>query len=223
MITPTDWSAAQIARRVARREVSALEVVQAHIARIEAVNGRLNAVVVPRFDEARTEAAAADDRLARGEPIGPLHGVPITVKECFHLAGTPASIGLARRQHELSADDGLLVARLRKAGAIVLGKTNLPQLMIWHESDNPVYGRTNNPWDLGRTPGGSTGGEAAIIAARGSPLGLGNDLGGSIRVPCHFCGIHGFKPTSLRGPPGPPPHRAPPAEFRPKRGISDRS
>lgn len=200
MTTPTDWSAAQIARRIAGREVSALEVVQAHIARIEAVNGRLNAVVVPRFDEARAEAAAADERLARGEPLGPLHGVPITVKECFHLAGTPASIGLARRQHELSADDGLLVARLRKAGAIVLGKTNLPQLMIWHESDNPVYGRTNNPWDLGRTSGGSTGGEAAIIAARGSPLGLGNDLGGSIRVPCHFCGIHGFKPTSLRLP-----------------------
>jgi fatty acid amide hydrolase len=200
MTHPTDWGAAEIARRIARREVSCREVVGAFIARIEAVDGRLNAVVVRRFDEARSEAAAADERLARGESIGLLHGVPITVKECFHLAGTSACIGLARRQHELSAEDGLLVRRLKQAGAIVLGKTNVPQMMIWHECDNPVYGRTNNPWDLARTPGGSTGGEAAIVAARGSPLGLGNDLGGSIRVPCHFCGIHGFKPTSLRLP-----------------------
>ena len=200
MTHPTDWGAAEIARRIARQEVSSREVARAHIDRIQAVDTQLNALVVRRFDEALKEAAAADERLAQGESIGLLHGVPITVKECFHLAGTPACIGLARRQHELSPEDGLLVSRLRRAGAIVLGKTNVPQMMIWHECDNPVYGRTNNPWDLGRTPGGSTGGEAAIVAARGSPLGLGNDLGGSIRVPCHFCGIHGFKPTSLRLP-----------------------
>src|SRR5262245_27966182 len=142
---------------------------------------------------------AADERQARGEPLGPLHGVPVTVKECFHLAGTKATIGITSPAYQEPAiADGVMVSRLRRAGAIVLGKTNLPQLMIWHECDNPVYGRTNNPWDLGRTPGGSTGGEAAIIAAQGSPLGLGNDLGGSIRVPCHFCGIHGLKPTSFR-------------------------
>src|SRR5688572_1400071 len=116
MTHPTDWGAAEIARRIARREVSCREVVGAFIARIEAVDGRLNAVVVRRFDEARSEAAAADERLARGESIGLLHGVPITVKECFHLAGTSACIGLARRQHELSAEDGLLVRRLKQAG-----------------------------------------------------------------------------------------------------------
>ncbi|MEX2175906.1 MAG: amidase family protein [Pirellulaceae bacterium] len=197
---PTDWGAAEIARRIARGEVSSAQVVEAHIARIEAVDGRLNAVVVRRFDEARAEAAAADAGQAGGEALGPLHGVPITVKECFQVAGTPATIGLPSRQGELASEDGLPVRRLRAAGAILLGKTNLPQLMVWHECDNPVYGRTNNPWNLTRTPGGSTGGEAAIVAARGSPLGIGNDLGGSIRVPAHFCGIHGLKPTSLRLP-----------------------
>jgi fatty acid amide hydrolase len=197
---PTTWSAAEIARRIASREVSSREVVQAFIERIEVVNPAINAVVVKRFDEALAEAAAADERLARGEPIGLLHGVPVTVKECFHVAGTPATIGLHRRRNDISPSDGLLVGRLKRAGAIIVGKTNVPQLMTWFECDNPVYGRTNNPWDLARTPGGSTGGEAAIIAGRGSPLGLGNDLGGSIRVPCHFCGIHGLKPTSLRLP-----------------------
>jgi fatty acid amide hydrolase len=199
--SPIHWSASQIARRIARRDVSAVEVTRAFIARIEAVNPRLNAVVVPRFEDALKDAEAADQRQARGEPLGRLHGVPITLKECFHLAGTPSTIGLdSGERRRLAEHDGLLVARLRRAGAIVLGKTNLPQLMIWHESDNPVYGRTNNPWDFARTCGGSTGGEAAIVAARGSPLGIGNDLGGSIRVPCHFCGIHGLRPTSFRLP-----------------------
>jgi fatty acid amide hydrolase len=207
--SPIHWSASEIGRRIARREISATEVTKAFIARIEEVNPRLNAVVVPRFEEAITEAAAVDERLRRenstpgqGSNDAPkLLGVPITIKECFHLGGTPSTIGLDSGEHrELLDHDGVAVARLRRAGAIVLGKTNLPQLMIWHESDNPVYGRTNNPWDLLRTCGGSTGGEAAIIAARGSPLGIGNDLGGSIRVPCHFCGIHGIRPTSLRMP-----------------------
>ena len=201
--SPIHWSAAEIARRIAARDISAVEVTRAFLARIEAINPQVNAVVVPRFEEALDEARAADIRQVRGEPLGPLHGVPITVKECFHLAGTPSCIGLENpdRRKPLK-HDGILVRRLRQAGAIVLGKTNIPQLMIWHESDNPIYGRTNNPWDLGRTCGGSTGGEASIIAAHGSPLGLGNDLGGSIRVPSHFCGIHGFKPTSYRLPRG---------------------
>lgn len=127
--------------------------------------------------------------------------MPVTIKECYHVAGTPSTMGLTNRL-EVHAEDGTLVRRLRRAGAIVLGKTNVPQLMVWHETDNPLYGRTNNPWDLTRGPGGSTGGEAALIAARGSPLGLGGDLGGSIRIPCHFCGIHGIKPTSVRLPRG---------------------
>jgi fatty acid amide hydrolase len=199
--SPTHWSAGEIARRIARREVSAADVTRAFIDRIQAVNPLLNAVVVPRFDAALAEAVAADERQARGEALAPLHGVPITLKECFHLAGTPSTIGLTSEELRKPIDeDGLLVQRLRRAGAIVLGKTNVPQLMIWHESDNPVYGRTNNPWNLARTCGGSSGGEAAIVAARGSPLGLGNDLGGSIRIPCHFCGIHGIRPTSFRLP-----------------------
>ena len=198
---PIDWSACEIARRIGRRDISALEVAKAFVARIEAVNPRLNAVVVPRYEEALKDAAAADDRQRRGEKLGALHGVPITLKECFHLAGTLSTIGLdSINYRQPVASDGILVSRLRRAGAIVLGKTNLPQLMIWHESDNPVYGRTNNPWNLARTCGGSTGGEAAIVAARGSPLGIGNDLGGSIRIPCHFCGIHGIRPTSFRFP-----------------------
>jgi fatty acid amide hydrolase len=196
---PIDWSAGEIARRIARREITAVEVARAFIARIKAVNPRLNAVVVPRFEQALAEAAAADERQARGELLGKLHGVPITVKECFFLTGTPSTIGLDSPQYrKIVEHDGVPMARVRRAGAVILGKTNLPQLMIWHESDNPVYGRTNNPWNLERTCGGSTGGEAAIVAARGSPLGIGNDLGGSIRVPCHFCGIHGIRPTSLR-------------------------
>lgn len=205
--SPIHWSAAQIARKIARREIKARDVVEAFIARIEQVNPLLNAVVVPRFDQARAEADAVDARLAKSSDElaseQPLLGVPITLKECFHLAGTPSTIGLNSRVHRKNVEhDGVLVARLRAAGAIVVGKTNLPQLMIWHESDNPVYGRTNNPWNLERTCGGSTGGEAAIIAARGSPLGLGNDLGGSIRIPSHFCGIHGLRPTSFRLPRG---------------------
>lgn len=197
--SPIHWSATEIARRIARREVSATEVTRAFVERIQKVNPKLNAVVIPRFEQALQEAAAADSKSSQREALGSLHGVPITLKECFHLAGTPSTIGLNSPEYRrLIEKDGLSVSRLRKAGAIVLGKTNLPQLMIWHESDNPVYGRTNNPWDLSRTCGGSTGGEAAIVAARGSPLGIGNDLGGSIRVPCHFCGIHGIRPTSLR-------------------------
>ena len=116
------------------------------------------------------------------------------------MAGTPATLGLTNRAKEIASEDAILVARLRRAGAILLGKTNVPQLMIQHECDNPLYGRTNNPWDLDRTSGGSTGGEAALLAARGSPLGLGSDLGGSIRIPCHFCGVSGLKPTSRRLP-----------------------
>jgi fatty acid amide hydrolase len=196
----THWGAAEIARRIAAGQCCSVEVVEAFIARIRAVDGKLNAVVVPLFDQARADAKAADERQRRGKPLGPLHGVPVTIKESFFVAGTPSSIGLTHRKNELAKEDGVLVRRLRRAGAIVLGKTNLTQLMIWHESDNPVYGRTNNPWDLQRTSGGSTGGEGAIIAAGGSPLGLASDLGGSIRVPSHFCGICGIKPTSMRLP-----------------------
>ncbi len=191
-------SACEMARQIAAGTITSAELIDAHIRRIEAVNPRLNAVVVPLFAQARAQAAAADEARRRGDPLGPLHGVPVTVKECFHVALTPATEGVGRFADEIIPADGPLVERLRRAGAIVLGKTNLPQLMLIHETDNPVYGRTNNPWNLERSPGGSSGGEAAIIAAGGSPLGLANDLGGSIRQPAHSCGICGIKPTTLR-------------------------
>ncbi len=191
-------SASEMARQIAAGKLTSVELVEAHIRRIEAVNPALNAVVVPLFAQARAEAAMADEARRRGEPLGPLHGVPITVKECFHMAGTASTAGVVRFAGEIMSQDATLVRRLRRAGAIVLGKTNVPQLMLIHETDNPLYGRTNNPWDLERSPGGSSGGEAAIIAAGGSPLGLANDLGGSIRQPAHSCGLCGIKPTSLR-------------------------
>ncbi len=191
-------SATQLAQEIKAGRLSAKEVVDTHIGRIEAVNPRINAVVIPLFEEARKEADAADAAQRRGHSLGPLHGVPITIKEQFLVKGTATSFGLLNQKDHRAAEDGPLVRRLREAGAIILGKTNTSQLLIYIESDNPVYGRTNNPWNLERTCGGSSGGEAAIIAAGGSPLGLGGDLGGSIREPAHFCGIHGLKPTSWR-------------------------
>jgi len=191
-------SASAIATMVASGERSAKEVVEAHIARIEAVDGRLNAVVSRRFDEARAEAAATDAALGRGETLGPLAGVPITIKEQFNVAGLPTTFGLPTRLHHVAAADGPLVSRLRAAGAIVLGKTNVAQFLFYQEADNPLFGKTSNPWNVARTSGGGSGGEGAIIAAGGSALGLAADVGGSIRTPAHFCGVHGFRPTSWR-------------------------
>lgn len=139
-----------------------------------------------------------DSAFARGENLGPLHGIPITVKESIEVAGTPSTLGLTERKAHRATSDAVQVARLKQAGAIVLGKTNVSLLLRAYETDNPVYGRTNNPWNLDRAPGGSTGGEASIIAAGGSPLGLGSDFGGSIRLPVHACGVHGLRPTSGR-------------------------
>lgn len=199
-IALTRPGAHELAALIARREVSSLEAVQAHIARIEEVNPRLNAVVVRRYEQACAEAEAADKRLAAGEVVGPLHGVPLTIKESLDLAGTPSTFGLPSRAGQLAERDDPYVACLRQAGAIILGKTNVAQLLLYVESDNPVYGRTNNPWNLERTCGGSSGGQAAIIAAGGSPLGLGTDIGGSLRYPATFCAVASFKPTAGRTP-----------------------
>ena len=193
-------SARELAAAIARGEISAVDAVEAHIERIEAVNSSLNAVCWKRYEEARSEARLADEARAAGDPLGPLHGVPITVKECLDLEGSPSTFGLPSRANIPAAQDDRYVARLRKAGAVVLGKTNVSQLLIYVEADNPLYGRTNNPWDLERAPGGSSGGQAAIIAAGGSPLGIGTDIGGSNRVPAAFCGIVGFKATAGRMP-----------------------
>lgn len=184
----TSLSATELARRIKAGEVSAVEVVDAHIRRIEAVNPKLNAVVVPLYEQARAQAAAADAAQARGDALGALHGVPVTIKECCHVAGTPSTAGLTGQMNHRADRDGPLVSRLRTAGAIVLGKTNVPQLLLYYESDNPVYGRTNNPWNLERSPGGSSGGEGAIIAAGGSPLAGGccarcdGRVGGALRT-----------------------------------------
>lgn len=194
----TQHSATEIAQSVRSGKFSAREVVDAHIERIEAVNPHINAVVVPLFDEARKAADAADIAQKRGDVLGPLHGVPITIKEQFLVRGTATTFGLPSQKAHRADEDGPLVKRLREAGAIILGKTNVSQMLLYIESDNPLYGRTHNPWNFDRSCGGSSGGEAAIIAANGSPLGLGGDFGGSIREPAHFCGIQGLKPTSLR-------------------------
>ncbi|MFQ5678996.1 MAG: amidase family protein [Gemmatimonadota bacterium] len=190
--------AAELAARIRDRELGVAEVVEAHIRRIREVEPWLNALAVPLFAEARAAAAEADAALERAGALGPLHGVPITVKEEFRVAGTPTTFGITGEAEHRASADGPLVRALKEAGAIVLGKTNVSQLLIFLEADNPLYGRTANPWDPGRTPGGSSGGEAALLAAGGSALGLAADLGGSIRVPAHFCGIHGLRPTAGR-------------------------
>ncbi|MBF6591940.1 MAG: amidase, partial [Ktedonobacterales bacterium] len=196
----TALSARELAGRIARGEVTAVEAVEAHIARIEQVNPAINAVVVMRYERARAEARAADQARARDEALGPLHGVPITIKESLDLTGTPATFGIPTRARVLATADDLYVARMRAAGAIILGKTNVAQLLLYIESDNPVYGRTNNPWNAARAVGGSSGGQAALLAAGGSPLGLGTDIGGSLRYPATFCGIASIKPTAGRTP-----------------------
>ncbi|WP_161569251.1 amidase [Candidatus Oscillochloris fontis] len=189
-------SASQLAQAIQQGTFSPSTVVDAHIARIEAVNPALNAVVQQRFARARQEAREADERVRQGASLGPLHGVPITIKEAFDVAGTPATCGLLSAKVHLPQQDAVAVARLKAAGAIVLGKTNTPDNCWDQETISYLFGRTNNPWDLARSPGGSTGGEAAILAAGGSPLGLGSDIAGSIRLPAAWCGIVGLRPTS---------------------------
>jgi amidase len=200
VVDPIFASAKSLARAIRTGELSSEEVVAAHLGRIAEVNQSLNAVVHVAASSARADAQAADARLAAGAPIGPLHGVPVTIKDNHDVAGLPCTAGTKGLAGRVPTLDATVVARLKAAGAIVLGKTNLPELALAFETDNLVYGRTNNPYDLARTPGGSSGGEAAIIAAGGSPLGIGNDTAGSIRLPAHFCGIAGIKPTTGRVP-----------------------
>jgi Asp-tRNA(Asn)/Glu-tRNA(Gln) amidotransferase A subunit family amidase len=193
-------SATELAQKLRQGELSACDAVEAHIARIEEVNPALNALVMPLFEQARQEAAAADAAHARGDSLGPLHGVPVTIKDQFDVKGLPTTFGVARLKDNVAATDGPMVTALRRAGAIILGKTNVPQTLVCWETDNTLFGRANNPWDPERTPGGSSGGEGAIIAAGGSPLGLSGDLGGSLRIPAAWCGICGLKPTARRLP-----------------------
>ena len=193
-------SARGLARAIAARELSSLEAVQAHLERIENVNPALNAVVQLIPERALAEARQADAALASGASSGVLHGVPITIKDSLDTEGIISTGGTMGRKSYRPDEDAPVVARLRKAGAIVLGKTNTPELTLGGETTNLIYGRTNNPYNLERTPGGSSGGAAAIVAAGGSALDIGSDTGGSIREPAHFCGIAGIKPTYGRTP-----------------------
>jgi amidase len=193
-------SATALAREIRARRLSAEEVVTAYLRRIGEVNGRLNAAVQVPAEAALAAARAADVALAHGAPLGPLHGVPFTVKDIFDTAGVITAAGLPERAAYVPLHDATVVARMRAAGGILLGKTNCPPGGAGGDSANAVYGTTNNPYDLERTPGGSSGREAALIAVGGSPVGLGSDSGGSLRLPAHYCGVATLRPTAGRVP-----------------------
>jgi Asp-tRNA(Asn)/Glu-tRNA(Gln) amidotransferase A subunit family amidase len=193
-------SAVSMAEQVRQKKISPVELVGAHLARIANLNPQLNAFVQVDDVRARREAQVLEAAAVRGDFRGPLHGVPISIKSSLDTAGFRCESGTKLRAGHVAAKDAVLVSRLKAAGAIVLGVTNTPELLMAWETDNLLYGRTNNPWDLARTPGGSSGGEAAAIASGCSAGGVGSDGGGSIRVPAHFTGICGLKPTPGRIP-----------------------
>jgi Asp-tRNA(Asn)/Glu-tRNA(Gln) amidotransferase A subunit family amidase len=196
----TFLSAVVMAEQIREKKLSPVELVEAHLAKIEKLNPTLNAFVHIDAERARQQARAAETAVSSGKPLGPLHGVPISIKSSIEVAGLRCESGTRLRAGFIATQDAPLVARLRNAGAIVLGVTNAPELLMAWETDNLLYGRTNSPWDLARTPGGSSGGEASAIAAGMSAGGVGSDGGGSIRVPAHFSGICGLKPTPGRVP-----------------------
>ena len=193
-------SAVSMAEQVRQKEISPVELVDAHLERIANLDPRLNAFVQVDDVRARREAQALEAAAVCGDFKGPLHGVPISIKSSLEVAGLRCESGTKLRVGHVAAKDAVLVSRLKAAGAIVLGVTNTAELLMAWETDNVLYGRTNNPWDLARTPGGSSGGEAAAIASGCSAGGVGSDGGGSIRVPAHFSGICGLKPTPGRIP-----------------------
>lgn len=190
-----EMSLVEVRSRLATGELSSEEVVRALHARIDALDGRLGCFVHRDPERVLAEAREADQERAAGKVRGPLHGLPLSIKESVDVAGTDATLGLRSRQGKPATSDAVLVQSLRDAGAILLGKTNVPQLLLAQETENVLFGVTRNPWNLDRVPGGSSGGEAAAIAAGLSLAGIGTDIGGSIRMPAHFCGIAGFKPT----------------------------
>tara|TARA_Y100000590_G_scaffold218534_1_gene247449 strand:+ start:1897 stop:3303 length:1407 start_codon:yes stop_codon:yes gene_type:complete len=194
----TTYSASKLAELIRNNVASSEEVVEAHVSRIKKVNPRLNAVVVLTEKSALKSAREADALTKKSKSLPPLHGVPITIKDAFEVAGVVSTGGTLGRKDYVPDKDAIAVKRLKQAGAIILGKTNLPEISMGFESSNLVYGKANNPFDIERTPGGSSGGEASIIAAGGSPFGIGSDAGGSIRWPAHCCGIVGMKPTTGR-------------------------
>jgi amidase len=195
MTAPHFRSAKQLAADIRRGKLGALEALDLFLARVDRFNPQLNAIVVRDVDAARRRARQADAALRRGKVWGPLHGVPMTVKESYDVVGMPTTWGLAELKDNLPARNALAVDRLLGAGVVLFGKTNVPSWLADWQSFNPVYGTTNNPWDLSRTPGGSSGGAAAALAAGLTGFEAGSDIGSSIRNPAHYCGVYGHKPT----------------------------
>jgi amidase len=221
-------SASEAAQAIRELSITSFELTKHILKRIDQYNPELNAIVTLMREEALERARAADEALRNGEWWGPLHGIPITIKDCFEVSGVRTTAGSPSLKVHVPENDAVAVARLREAGAVILGHTNVPIMAGDWQSYNRVFGTTNNPWDLERTPGGSTGGGAAAVAAGLSFLSLGSDIGGSIRVPSHFCGVYGHKPSlnvvPLRGhippPPGGPPD---PPPYLPVAGLLARS
>src|SRR5690625_494841 len=203
-------SASELASMIGDREISAQALLEYFLERVDRLNPALNAVVTTYRDAARQRAKEADAAIAKGESWGPLHGVPMTIKETFEIAGMATTAGATGLRDHVSSETATAVQRLLDAGAIVYGKTNVPLYAGDLQSYNEIYGTTNNPWNLERTPGGSSGGAAAALAAGLTPLELGSDIGGSIRTPAHFCGVFGLKTSygiipsrgHIPGPPG---------------------
>ena len=203
-------SALELAVAIRNREMSSRELLEHYLARIEQHNPKINAVVTLDVERAVQQADAADAALARGESLGPLHGLPITIKDTIETEGVRTTAGAPLHADHVPTRDAIAVARLKAAGAIVVGKTNTPVFAMDLQTYNPIFGTTNNPWDITRSPGGSSGGSAAALAAGLTGLELGSDIGGSIRNPAHYCGVYGHKPTydvipfrgHIPGPPG---------------------
>ncbi len=188
-------TATQLAADLRKKKISCQELLDLYLARVEKYDGALNAIVVRDFDRARTRARAADRALARRQVWGPLHGVPMTIKESYDVAGLPTTWGVPAYAKNVAATNATAVARLLEAGVVLFGKTNVPLFLADWQSYNAIYGTTNNPWDVARAPGGSSGGSAAALAAGLTGLEAGSDIGSSIRNPAHFCGVYGHKPT----------------------------
>ncbi len=188
-------SANELAEMIRNKEISSSELLEYYITRVKKYNPDLNAIIVENFDKARESAKQADESLSKGEILGPLHGVPMTLKESYGLTGTALTFGVPEFKDNISDSDALSVERLKNAGAVIFGKTNVPFRLADFQSYNDIYGTTNNPWDLTRIPGGSSGGSAAALAAGLTGFESGSDIGGSIRNPAHYCGVFGHKPT----------------------------
>ena len=185
----------ELADKIKNKEISSLELTQHFIDRIEKYDGKINAVVVRTFEDALEAAKKADDAISKKDSLGPLHGIPMTIKESYNIQGQCTTWGIPDYKGNIAKEDGLAVKRLKKAGAHFLGKTNVPMNLADFQSYNDIYGITGNPWDLKRTPGGSSGGSAAALAAGFCSLEAGSDIGGSIRNPAHYCGVFGHKPS----------------------------